>query len=301
MKLSGDLSTPFCDICYQNTFLEILSKNNCHYIISKCKKCDKNEEVSFINFFSTKSQVKKEIISCSIHKDEPYNFYCICCKCNGCQKCEIFHKNHKKMIFTEIINEQRENQIKESIAQANKNVFEINKELKNILISSLTKQLNLIQNKINKLEKTYHSYSSINENLLNFITVIHRDYLKYKPHLNYQIISNLLTNAKFNLKQYFLSSLWERNINQEASNFISYLNSSQILTIKPECKISTQLEQVGRIELIHLSNLIYITSDNKIAVYSQVTNLISIYDPYSFESVKVFQIEPYASKIFTCK
>ena len=78
--------------------------------------------------------MKKEIISCSIHKDEPYNFYCICCKCNGCQKCEIFHKNHKKMIFTEIINEQRENQIKESIAQANKNVFEINKELKNILI-----------------------------------------------------------------------------------------------------------------------------------------------------------------------
>ena len=152
-----DLRTIVCDIC--NNLDKSKSFNNIFYKCLTCKKsicplCKSNHEQEHKNKHKIINYDNKYYI-CNKH-NENYISYCEECKMNLCLFCNE-HKNHKRIMFTDILpNKEELNHIKEEF---NKNIKLFIKEME-ILKKLILTVLNEVKNKMN-------IYYQINEDIIN--------------------------------------------------------------------------------------------------------------------------------------
>ena len=290
----------WCGHCKTINLLEIISKNNDYIIQSHCGSCNsKTKEIPMYSFIHSSSQLSSDSYKCSLHPDKGYKYYCKSCRMNYCELSLSKHSKHDIVKLDDLMNEEKYKKYYELLRQANIIVKKISNEIKTSLVNSLTEQALLLNNYIKNIEESYSNYSRVNNRLLGILQVLYEMYNKSKEHTCYQLIRNMLSNSNYNFQ---IPLINQQNSSSEfligkASHLIKYFTSSTIIDIS-QTKKKKELSLIGSIYLDKISNFIYITSDNKIASFSQSTHLLSIYNPFTLSLEKnISGIDPFTSII----
>ena len=289
-----------CKHCKTINLLEIISKNNDYIIQSHCDSCNsKTKDIPMYSFFHSSSQLSSDSYKCSLHPDKVYKYYCKSCRMNYCELSLGKHIKHDTVKLDELMNEAKYNKYYDLLKQANIIVKKISNEIKTSLVNSLTEQSLLLKHYIKNIEESYANYSRVNNRLLGILQVLYEMYDKSKEHTCYQFIMNILSNTNYNFQ---IPLINQQNLSSEfligkASKLIQYFSISTIIDLS-QTKKKKELSLIGSIYLDKISNFIYITSDNKIASFSQSTHLLSIYNPFTLELEKnISGIDPFTSII----
>lgn len=289
-----------CKHCKTINLLEIISKNNDYIIQSHCDSCNcKTKEIPMYSFFHSSSQLSSDSYKCSLHPAKVYKYYCKSCRMNYCELSLGKHIKHDTVKLDELMNEAKYNKYYDLLKQANIIVKKISNEIKTSLVNSLTEQSLLLKHYIKNIEESYANYSRVNNRLLGILQVLYEMYDKSKEHTCYQFIMNILSNTNYNFQ---IPLINQQNLSSEfligkASKLIQYFSTSTIIDLS-QTKKKKELSLIGSIYLDKISNFIYITSDNKIASFSQSTHLLSIYNPFTLALEKnISGIDPFTSII----
>ena len=86
-----------CKACHYIPKIKFISETKVLKISCKCKKCYNIKSKDFIEEYGSKKRINKNIF-CKEHKNEYFEYYCIDCKQNLCEKCakKEIHYHHVK-------------------------------------------------------------------------------------------------------------------------------------------------------------------------------------------------------------
>ena len=187
-----DESLILCDECKNKKAM--VFKNEFYFCscgLALCPPCQINHRKKKHIIYN----YEKKNYWCVEHNDN-FISYCLDCKCNLCLKCELRHnEKHKLIAFKDIL--------------PNKNFLNKVKPMQN----KFREYIDRLQEEINKIEKTLHSfldslnnYYQINEEIVKNYDLRHRNYFSIKNISNYNT-QNLLYDMN--------CALEERNIEKK--------------------------------------------------------------------------------------
>ena len=175
----------FCEqkILSFNTF----QKNNVNFDFSNlnCFRCNKNIEKNNLKEFYFNKQYKKIICNnckvlnifkekdninllnfdenCFNHQNNKNNFFCLNCRINFCDKCLNLHNNHEIKDYSKInFEKDYYMKIKDSLEKTIKEKKDYYEKIKNEI-------LNIYQNEINLIEKSFKNNKEINDLIINIL------------------------------------------------------------------------------------------------------------------------------------
>jgi len=224
-----DISKIGCNKCKEknksNTY------NNEFYIcltcgINICPSCKlSHDKLHNIINYEQKSYI------CEKH-NEIYIKYCDECKMNICIMCANEHKNHKNILFEDII--PNNDKIKENMKELRKSIDIFNKNIDEII------------NKLKKVKENIEIYYNINNNILNNYIIKHRNYeiLQNINEINnnniYEEINKINNDKDINNKIIKIINIYNKMINKDISeiNLIYDINKKNKKIEKDEDAIN---------------------------------------------------------------
>ena len=123
--------------------------------------------------------------------NQAYSTFCLKCKAHVCGLCLLqYHKGHEFVDIKEMLNNDNFIEINMNCAKAKKKITLLNEEYKNKLVKEL-------KDLIEHIEKDYLINVKLNQNIVNFIEILIKNYSDNLEYPNYYITKNLLNNTKF--------------------------------------------------------------------------------------------------------
>ena len=238
-----------CPICGESIILNIKEYKIRLY---ECKNGHTINNILFDEFEKTQKKIinknenlnnQKEFYECNTHKSL-YIKYCLTCKINICEFCEINHKNHNIIEYKNI--------------KINEN--ELRDELKNLRIkldllkNDITKMIKIL----NKVKDNMEIYYKINYNIIN-------NYKNKK--INYQILQNI--NEIRNKNKIIIDNIDEiiscNYINSKFENILNIYDKMITKYEKEEEKIITIKYKINKNNnLIKIFNKIFVNNNKNI-------------------------------------
>lgn len=173
--MNNNIITPtLCPHC-NNYPLLYLNKDNPKEIIIQCPTCGFNQYYSihhYLNRMKKEKNATDNKNNCPKHNKE-FIKYCLTCKMHFCDIC-----NHRSHAIINLSNEVLTNILIDKIKEAYEHINNYGNELKTNLINDLTKQLNKFQfqKQINRIEPSFQSFQSINNNIFQILQLIIYNY-----------------------------------------------------------------------------------------------------------------------------
>ena len=308
----------FCEqkILSFNTF----QKNNVNFDFSNlnCFRCNKNIEKNNLKEFYFNKQYKKIICNnckvlnifkekdninllnfdenCFNHQNNKNNFFCLNCRINFCDKCLNLHNNHEIKDYSKInFEKDYYMKIKDSLEKTIKEKKDYYEKIKNEI-------LNIYQNEINLIEKSFKNNKEINDLIINILKKL---FSIYENKVNYSTIMNIKNNTFFNTKQMFSNrfiTINKNNINYK--DIIKYYNSNYLIhhfDHEMKCDKNKKAHDSPVNKLLEISDqtLISCSSDGYVKIFNK--NLDQIYEclahSLSVNNMKLFDNN---KKLITC-
>ena len=123
--------------------------------------------------------------------NQAYSTFCLKCKAHVCGFCLLqYHKGHEFVDIKEMLNNDNFIEINMNCAKAKKKITLLNEEYKNKLVKEL-------KDLIEHIEKDYLINVKLNNNIVNFIEILIKNYSDNLEYPNYYITKNLLNNTNF--------------------------------------------------------------------------------------------------------
>lgn len=175
-------------ICLKCNQIPKILYNTSEQVMIKCL-CGYEKTLSLNDYYQqlSNNQEKIEISNkCSTHEGQSFEYYCINCKVNFCCQCKEKHQEHQTVLMKVPFKIKK---LQEELTTIINNREKALLESKRIEIDKLTKQIKEIEIYYQHLVDEIKLNSSFIQSLIN-------NYIQYG--LNYNCISNLLSNCHFN-------------------------------------------------------------------------------------------------------
>ena len=262
-------------IYYQLPDFAVTPEENINKYCYTCNKFIEDEEL-LVHKHKTIIDASEYIYNCKLHKNEILVGFCNSCKELICQMCiNHFHNNHKieftknLKITEEIINKYETN--------LKKSYLEMNKLLK------LKYRMNDIKLKMKNLfdieSKDYGSYDTKDQQIIQTLQLLKTFIDLYKSHknnnniINYQIISNVLKHANFEILRIEDNKRYTNNINICFKiDLNSDKNDEQIKIISFRALMESYYDETKILKIKSIENVVYF-----FVVKSRLENKIIIY------------------------
>ena len=275
---------------YKKTLSEYLKLNFqnqfCEISCLKCKKKNNNKKIDFFycgkckNFYCENCKEKNSHIQINLNKfdsfcvehDDKIISYCEICAKNLCIYCQNEHnKNHKILSLSNLLLNNKE--IENYSNQLNKAQNHLKKIEK--ICNEIIKKLQI---KIEEIKNNFEQFKNINNLQINFAKNI-LEILKQKNknrELNYEIITNVKNNFKFNYKD---CEIFEyENIFQKAKKIENYLLNTSNFVLGNKDSFSEMKEIFTLTEHKKIINKIIIFDNENFLATCSKDNSINLYD-----------------------
>ena len=256
MSLIKNILCPKCN----NYPLLSLNKDKLKDILIQCKHCGFNQSDTLHNYLQSMKifflNKNEECNQCIQHKLE-YNNYCLTCKAHICNQC-INHQSHKLISLDKVLSKTKFDDIME------KGYNHIHSYCNELKIKKIKEYLLMI----NKIELSYQSFQTINNDIIQLFKLISEFYYTNKS--NYYLKLNYININDLNIY---------KNTNENTlEGIVNYYNSYIIIKGNPIIADISNITQVKHIN--EYSNYVYcvvLLSDGRLASCSR-DKTIKIYN-----------------------